>query len=147
MPVKGEILPDHMPLNKFQLLVAGLPPLLFTEIAGLEEELETTDLPDRTKATGGNTLPVEWTAMHPVHHTVEEAVLEAWFTEGKDPVSPTYKKDATLLLFSNTGQVIKTYALSGTFISKRVIPDLDKANEGEMAANEWTFNSDKIDPL
>ena len=147
MPVKGEILPDHIPLNKFQLLVAGLPPLLFTEIAGLEEELEAVDLPDRTKATGGNTLPVEWTAMHPLHHIVEELALEAWFTEAKDPVSPTYKKDATLLMFSNTGAIIKTYALPGTFISKRVIPDMDKANEGEMAANEWTFQTDQINPL
>jgi len=128
-------------------LVAGLPPILFTEISGLEEELETVDLPDRTKASGGNTLPVEWTAMHPLHHIVEETALELWFKEGQDPVSPTYKKDATLLIFSNTGQVIKTYALPGTFISKRTIPDLDKANEGEMAANEWTFNSDEVAPL
>jgi len=147
MPVKGEILPDHMPVNKFQLLVAGLPPLLFTEIAGLEEELETTDLPDRTVSSGGNTLPIEWTAMHPLHHSVEEAALELWYREGKDPVSPTYKKDATLLIFSNTGLVIKTYALPGTFISKRVVPDLDKSNEGEMAANEWTFRSQKMDAI
>jgi hypothetical protein len=147
MPIKGEILPDHMPLNKFQLLVIGLPPLLFTEIAGIEEELETTDLPDRTKATGGNTLPVEWTAMHPMHHTIEESVLEFWFSEAKDPVSPLYKKDATLLVFSSTGLVIKTYAMPGTFISKRTLPDLDKSNEGEMAAVEWTFNTDQINTL
>lgn len=147
MVLKGTILPDHIPVNKFQLTVAGLPPLVFTEISGIEEELETTALPDRTTASGGNKLPVEFTAMQPQHHTVERAAMEAWFTESQDPSPPTYKKDGTLIVQSISGGQVVAYLVRGLFPSKRSLPDLDLANEGELAKIEWTFKSDEIIPL
>ncbi len=90
--MKGEIQPDHMPVNKFVFQVVGLIPLTVIEMSGIEEELETTELPDRTVASGGETKAFEFTLMMPTHHTAEQAVMELWLQESKDPVSPTYKK-------------------------------------------------------
>ena len=55
--MKGAIKPNHMAVNKYTLTVIGMPPLTPTEISGLEEELQTVELPDRTRASGGNTGP------------------------------------------------------------------------------------------
>ncbi len=143
--MKSVLLPDHIPVNNYKLIVVGGPPFLeFITIDGLEEELETVDLPDRTKASGGNTKPVEFTVTHPIHHIIEDEFLELWFQEGQDPVLPTYKKAASLIVTSISGLNFKTYNLIGLFISKRKTADLDMANEGELNVTEWTFNVDRI---
>lgn len=141
--MKMVLLPDHIPVNNFDLIVVGGPPTIqFITIDGLEEELDTVDLPDRTKASGGNTKPIEFTATHPKHHTIEDAFLELWFSEGQDPVLPTYKKAATLLVNSISSLNVRSYNLIGMFPSKRKTADLDMANEGELNVTEWTFNVD-----
>ena len=147
--MKGDIKPDHIPVNKYQLLVLGtaVPFFTFTEISGIEEELQTTELPDRTVASGGNTGPIEFTAKCPMHHLDEQAALELWFNEGKDPVSSTYKKAASLVHMSITGKVLRTYTVVGVFVNKRALPDLAMDNEGEMAANEWGFKADELYPI
>jgi len=145
--MKGTIKPDHIPVNKYKLLVLGLPEITATEISGLEDELQTTELPDRTVASGGNRGPTEFTIMVPMHHTVEQAAMEVWFRESQDPVLPTYKKAGTIIHYSISGQVDRTYSLIGVFPSKRATPDLEMANEGEMAAVEWTLKVDDVLPL
>ena len=35
MVLKGTILPDHIPLNKYVLSVLGLPAITFTELSGI----------------------------------------------------------------------------------------------------------------
>ncbi len=145
--LKGIIQPNHAPLNNFEVFILGLPPIVFITVAGLEEELETVDLPDRTTASGGNTKPVEWTGTTMLHHTVERLALEAWFKEGQDSVTSTYKKIGTLLSRGIQNNVHATYTLPGLYIMKRVIPDFDKANEGEPAMLEWTFKADDIIPV
>jgi len=145
--MKGTIQPDHMPVNNFELLIIGLPPLTPIEVSGLEDELETVDLPDRTKASGGNRKASEFTMKIPMHHTVEMAACEIWFVEGQDPILPTYKKGGTLIHKSLSGNVMRTYTIIGVFISKRVLPDLEMANEGEMAAVEYTVSVDDILPI
>lgn len=145
--MKGVLQKDHIPVNKYQMLVVGLPPLTLTEISGIEQELETVDLPDRTVASGGNKGTVEFTAMQPVHHLVEVAAIESWFVESIDPVSGSYKKDGTIILQSISGDVIKTHSILGMFPSKKALPDLEMANEGEMATIEWTFKADEVLPI
>lgn len=144
--MKGLILPDHIPLNRYQLLVVGGPPLIFTSIDGLEEELETVDLPDRTVASGGNTKSFEFVAMHPKHHTGEDDYLEEWF-EQSQIVLPTYKRAATLLVETISGIQVRSYNLIGLFPSKRKTPDLEMNNEGELFETEWTFKGDRIIPI
>jgi len=144
MGMKNILLPDHIPVNNFELIVVGSPgPIRFVTISGLEQELETVDLPDRTKASGGNLKAVEFTASHPKHHVVEDLFLEAWLAEGK-LVSPKYKKAGNLLVNSISGLVTRSYTLLNLFVSKRATPDLDMANEGELHLTEWTFMADDI---
>ncbi len=145
--MKGEIQADHIPVNKFQLKVVGLLDLTAVSISGLEDELATIDLPDRTKASGGNRGASEFTMMIPAHHTVEIAAMEVWFKEGQDPIVPTYKKPCTLIMQSLSGQKERSYTLIGVFVMKRTLPDLDKADDGEMASIEWGMSVDDIIPL
>ena len=95
--MKGAIKPNHIPTSNFDLIVAGFIPLTITRMDGIEEELETVDLPDRTVASGGHTKPVEFMIAIPMHHRVEQAAMEAWYRQSKDPVDAAYKKAATLL--------------------------------------------------
>lgn len=145
--MKGAIQADHMPLNKFQLLVAGLPPLTMITVGSLEDELQTVDLPDRTKASGGNRGTVEFDVTMPAHHLIEQAAMEAWFAEGQDPVSPTYKKVATLVMMSNTSTVLRSFSLDGLFVAKRMTPEFDMNNEGEMSIITWTMMADNVLPI
>ena len=145
--MKGEILPGHIGINHYELKVVGLDILTFTEISGLENETTWVELPDRTQASGGETLVGEFTGMLPSHHTTQMAILEAWLQEGKDPVSPTYKKTGTMLYKDIHGNVKMSREILGLAVSKRVDPDLEMANDGEMATPEWTFKYDDVKPL
>lgn len=140
--MKQTLLPDHIPVNNFDLIVVGGPPVIqFITFDGLEEELDTVDLPDRTKASGGATKAIETTATHPKHHTVEDAFLELWFSESRLAL-PTYKKAAALTVSSISGLQVRSYNLIGMFPSKRKTADLDMGNDGEMNVTEWTFMID-----
>jgi hypothetical protein len=147
MAIKGVILPDHVQVNKYQLTVAGLPPLLFTAISGIEEELDAVDLPDRTPQTGGRVKGVEFEVTQPLHHNLERAAMELWFRECHDPVSPLHKKLATLTLFSQTLLNQPSWSLLGLWIMKRALPDLDLDNDGEMAGIVWTMKANELIPL
>lgn len=144
MPMKAVLLPDHIQVNKYQLSIAGMPPMTFTAISGIEEEMDTIELPDRTVATGGRTKPVEFDLTQPEHHPIERYAMEAWFEECKDPVLPTHKKIATLLHFSQSNLMTVGYMLIGLFPSKRALPDLDMDNEGEMGTIVWTMKADEL---
>jgi hypothetical protein len=147
MVTKGTIKADHIPLNKFQLLVAGLPPLAPITVSGLEEEVQRVELPDRTAASGGNSNPIEFDAEFQAHDSVEAAALELWLAEARDPVSPAYKKVGTLIMQSLSGEGFRSFTLNGLWISKRATPDLDMANEGELATITYTFSADEMFPL
>lgn len=144
MSIKGVLKPDHIPLNKYSLAVVALIPITITSISGIEEEIDNVDLPDRTKATGGNPKAISFTIMTPLHHTVENIALELWYGEAKDPVSSTYKKPATLTVSSGTGGIVRTYAITGMFLSKRKLPEFSMDNEGEIALVEWECQADSI---
>ena len=145
--MKGAIQPDHIPVNNFELLILGLPPLTPVEISGLEDELQTTDLPDRTTASGGNRGPTEFEIQLPMHHLLEQAAMEAWLIEAQDPVSPTYKKVGTLIHKSISGVVLRTYSLVGAYTNKRTLPDLEMENEGEIALVGWNIKVDDMKPI
>jgi hypothetical protein len=145
--MKGIILPDHIPVNSYEMIVLGAPPLTFITVDGLEEELETTELPDRTVASGGNTKATEFTAQHPKHHLIEDAFLESWFLMSQDPVNPLYKRAATLLVSSISRIQTRSYNMIGIFPSKRKTANLEMKNEGELNVTEWTFKCDRIIPV
>ena len=144
MAIKSVLLPDIVQVNKYQLLIVGMPPMTFTAISGIEEELDTVELPDRTVASGGRTKPVEFDVTQPAHHIIERLAMESWFSMCKDPVLPLHKRVATLLLFSQTNLMQVSYMLMGLFPSKRGLPDLEMENEGEMGTLVWTMKADEM---
>jgi hypothetical protein len=145
--MKGEIQTDFMPVNKYELQVLGLVKLVAVTISGIEDELETIDLPDRTKGTGGQRKATSFKLGTPMHHATEQAAMEIWYKESQDPVSPTYKKPCTLIHKSLSGNNSRSYTLVGVFPMKRTLPDLEKKNEGDMAIVEWEMSVDDIFPL
>lgn len=146
MGIKGILLPNHVQVNKYDFRVIGLLPLIITAISGLEEELDTTDLPDRTKATGGRTKAVEFDITIPAHELISQKSLEVWFEECKDPVLPTHKKIATLTMFNQGNIPLVTFTLTGVFPMKRALPDLELDNDGEMSEHVWSMSADEILP-
>lgn len=147
MTMKGSIQSGHIPVNKYQLQFVGLPQLTPTTVSGIEEELAMIDLPDRTKASGGNTGSSEMVISIPAHHTTEIVAMEAWFAEGQDPVTPTYKKAGSLrmesIALTGTGRRAQ---LIGVWVTKRKMPDLEMSNDGEMAVYEYTLSIDQVLP-
>jgi len=145
--MKGVIETDHIPSNNWQLIVPTAPPLIITEQSGIKDELETTDLPDRTRASGGNRKATEFDITMPAHHAVEQAFMELWFRESQDPVSPGYKKVATLVQFGISGTVKRTWSLTGVFPTARELGDQEMNNEGEMMTVKWSMSADDIEPI
>jgi len=145
--MKGVIEEGHIPVNNWQLIVLGAPPLTITEQSGIEDELETTELPDRTVASGGNRKATEFDLTMPEHHAVEQAYMELWYRSSQDPVSPDYKKAGTLIHYDIHGNVKRTWSLTGVFPKKRALSDREMANEGEMATVTWSMSADDIEPI
>lgn len=142
--MKGAIQGKHIAVNNFVLSVVGLPELTVLTMDGLEQELNKVQLPDRTMASGGQVDPTEWKMAIPMHHDTEVAAVMAWYREGKDPVSPTYKKVATLVMKDIEGTVRRTWSLPGTFVTAFATPDEEMENEGDMATLEVTMSSDDV---
>lgn len=147
MVMRGSVQPGHIPVNNFELLVVGLPPIVFTTISGLEDETEAIALPDRTMASGGNSKPVEFTGTTFEHHTAERASLELWLRQGRDPVDPLYRKVGTLIKRDIHGNVASTTSMTGLWIKKKETSELDMSNEGEPAMITWTFSADTVLPI
>jgi hypothetical protein len=151
MALQGSVLPDHVPVNNFVLAVTGLPAIFFVEVSGIELETQAIDLPDRTKASGGQFGAQEFTGKTMMHHNIERAALETWFNEGQNPVLPHnfsdssgYKKSGTLTHKSLNNVSKGVYTISGCWIMKRKLPDLSTEDEGAPAMIEWTFSCDKV---
>ena len=144
--MKGVIKPNHVSKNNYELQIVGLPPIVFTSVGDISEVIDKVDLPDRTRASGGTKQAGDFPIMLPSHHDVEVAAMEAWFKEAQEPVSPTYKKAATLIKKGIDGTVVRSYALTGCFLSERNMTELSLENEGEMDAIEFLVNYDDIEP-
>jgi hypothetical protein len=144
--LKGLILPDHAAKNKYTLSVNGMVDLTVTMHGNIEEELKTVDLPDNTKASGGDSNPVEFTFSIPLHHAVEVLALEEWWLECKNS-APTYKRPATLTYKTASETAVRSYFLDGMFLTKRNLPDSEMGNDGEAQLIEWTASADSVEPL
>jgi len=145
--MKGVIKEDHISTNNFELLIIGLPPITPISVSGLEDELQTVQLPDRTNVSGGNRGPSEFDVAIPMHHTIERAAMELWYLEGQDPVSPTYKKPGTLIFKKISGAIGASFTLLGAFVKKRALPDAEMEGEGEMATVTYTISVDDHLPI
>lgn len=147
MVLKGAVQPNHIPVNNYELQVEGLGvTVLFTSIGGLEEELETATMPDRTVVSGGNVKATESDFVMFEHHAAELAAMRGWFAEAKRG-DPNHKKVGTLIKRAIDGSVATTRALSGMFPKKQAGSDLELDNEGEPAMVTWTMSIDAINDV
>ena len=142
MPLKGLIQPDHMPIKKFRMKPLGLLDIVVITMSGLEKELETTALPDRTEQSSGNTKAGEFTMTTALHHEAEMAALNLWFKAGQDPVLPGNKLPCTFSITSISGDASRDVAMVGVRIKKKKYPDVDMNDEGTLAVCEWTLGYD-----
>lgn len=145
MSLKGKIASGHIPKNKFQLQIVGLPAITFTSVGSLEEEIEKIDLPDRTAASGGQKKPITTSVKVPSHHTIQILAMEDWFKQGQDPVAPTYKKAGILTQSTiHAATPKRTYHLAGVWVTKRTTPELTLADEGAESEVEFQLSIDEI---
>lgn len=142
--MKHVLQPDHIATNKYVLAMTGLPPITFTSVGALEEEIDKVDLPDRTSASGGRTKPVEFDVKVPAHHKVEVEAMENWYEEGQDPVAVSYKKTGTLSFISISGAQQYVVTLVGVWNYKRATPEGEMNGDGEMAEITYTLCTDQV---
>lgn len=142
--MKGVLLPDHIPVNNAELIIQGMPRLLFTKMSGIEEEIDKADLPDRTAASGGHSKAFEFTASQPIHHRVELAAMTQWWRDCQEPVAPNYKKNGTLVYYSISTRLRHTAQIIGVWVFKRKYSDYDMSNAGDLHEQEWTFSGDMV---
>lgn len=147
MSLKGAIQPGHFPVNIWTLSILGLPDITFTKMSGFENELGVVDLPDRTRASGGQLSATEVEVTVPAHHTAQVQFMELWYREGLDPVSILYKKVGTLTMVSGDRTRSYAWAIVGAWISGRKHSDLEMANVGDMAELTYKMQIDSVTPI
>ncbi len=150
MGLQGSIQPDHLSQAKFTFNIIGLPPLHPITVSGLGDEIDTVELPDQTMASGGGIKPTELTITFPGHggnHAIEVEAMEIWYKECKGNVSPNYKKAGTLTVHSISGSHSRSYGITGVFVTKRSISDLDMNNDGDMHTHEYGLSIDAVEAL
>lgn len=149
--MKGEIKPNAIPSSSYLLKVVGLAPIVFTSIGALESELRTMELPDDTMVSTGRVKPGETEVVVPAHHDVDVVVMNLWFEEGQAPMSPVYKKSATLEFrpatydtSSAAGQAgVRRWLIKGAFVKKAATPEGDETSD-DMATQTFTLSYDAV---
>jgi hypothetical protein len=143
----GNISPDHMPLNKYELLIVGMPKITFITVGSFTDATTEATLPDGTVASGGKSAPIEFNVTVPRHHLVDVALMDNWKKQGRDPIDKNYKKTGTLISYSGTGAVFKSEQLRGLWVRDKTTPEFDMGNDGEMAVNTYVMRADGVDPV
>ncbi len=144
MGQKFVIQPDPIQVSNYRLSVVGLPTLTPTSVGALEQELDKSDLPDRTQVSGGRTKPGEFEMKIPLHHAQEIAAMNAWYAEGQDPQTPTYKKVGTMVQESGSKLNKSATTIVGLWCQKRSKPESEMTNDGEMAEATYTMCYDDL---
>lgn len=144
--IKNVIKENRVPVNKFKLVVQpGVGEITLVSVSGIEEELDATELPDRTVRSGGRSKPFEPEIVQPMHHDIEVLAMESWYNMCKFTL-PGYLKIGVLIQFDEYGFPRRKYTLQSLWIKKRVHSDLELDNEGEMSVLTWTLSADQLLP-
>lgn len=148
----------HMPKNRYELIIKGVPPypgrLVPTAVRGLERETESVTLPDRSQASGGQTKGGTMTIMIPLHDHAAQAYMHIWAKQGEAPVDPSYKKSITVIYkgihfgsLAGGETNFRTLTVIGAWAKKPKWDDLEEKDEGNPVDVEWTILYDEVDPL
>jgi len=134
--IKGQVLAGAAPRSKFRVSILGLPPFYATKFTGLESELETVELADRTMQSAGNTKASTADVAGYVHHAIEAAAWDAWWVQSQAG-APGYKRGAVVEVLGPSDVPVAIYALAGVFPTKWSLGDLDKTS---TEATEITYS-------
>lgn len=147
MPVsrlKGVIQQNHVQDNKFALTMVGMIPIVVLSVGAIEEEMDASDLADRSHRSGGRTKPVQFPITTPMHHTAERLAMELWYRQGKDPISPLHLKVGALMAYTQSGIPFVKYSLINCWLKGRALPEFNLDSEGAMAELTWTVSADEL---
>ena len=147
MGMKGAIKADHIAKSRYEIIFAGTVPFHPTKVSGFDDETDSVELPDQTRASGGGSKPFDMTISIPAHHTVEIAAMELWLRQGRGQVSSAYKKQGTLIMKSISGGNFRSYTLNGCWVMKRTTPDLEMSNDGDLVEIEYVISVDESLPI
>lgn len=145
MGIKNVIKENRVQINKYELTIQpGVGTPLFISISGLEEEIDSSELPDRTVRSSGRKGPVEFDVVQPAHHDLEILAMEAWYEMGQEPILPGYLKQGILKIYDGLGVPRRVRTLMNLWVKKRVESDLELENTGDEATITWTLSCDEI---
>lgn len=143
MALKGVIQKDVIAGNKYKVLFDG-DEVLCVSVSAVEETLQTMDLPDGTRASGGRTEASEFTAIVPAHHNEDVAKMEIWWQSCQDPVLPTAYKTTSIIGTSTMGTTIRNDTHFGCFITGRTGAEYSLEDGGTtMTVIEYTISTDR----
>lgn len=143
--IKGILDENRVQTNKYDLMFQPGPGLItFTSIGSMEEELDASELPDRTVRSGGRKKPGTTDLVQPMHHDLEVLAMKVWWLECQDKVSPLHLKIGTLIIYDQSGLPRVRHTILNCWLSKRVLPDLELEGDGDMGTYTWTMNYDEI---
>lgn len=144
MGIKYGLADNPILTTDYKLLIVGAPPIPFTTVGGLEQEIPKVELPDKTTHSSGRTNPADSEVAVPAHEKVAIAFMDAWFAMGKDPIVPGYKKTGLLTMDSGNGLSTMQLTMIGCWISKEGYPDVAMGEDGEMAVVKYTISYDGL---
>jgi len=142
--LKGVIKPDHVMDSKFTLQMVGMIPITVITIGDIDEEMDASETPDRSRRSGGRTKPVAFDITIPMHHATERAAMEVWYRMGKDPINPAYKKVGALIGYTQSGVAFVKYTFTGMWLTKRGIPGFDRGGEGAVQMLTYGCSADEV---
>lgn len=143
MAIKNVIQENRIQMNSYSVDISpGVGNIMFVSVGALDDELDKTELPDRTMRSGGRGKPFEFDVVQPAHHDVEVALMEAWWADCQEPVAPDYLKILTYTKYDGRGSPRRQLVCNNAWISKKSESESDLNNEGDMATITWTIQVD-----
>jgi hypothetical protein len=147
MAIKNIIEENRIQTNKFVIdWQPGVGEITLISVGELEEELDSSELPDRTVRSGGRKKPIEFDVVQPAHHddSGEVQAMEQWYVDCQDPVAADHLKIGTYTKFDQQGGPRRTISLDNCWLSKKVESESDLDNDGDMATITWTVRADAM---
>jgi len=143
--MKGDVQPNPTISNKYLIEIDGIPPFYSRKAGPFEKEVSAADAPDDTKHSGGRAMPGEATIETPIHHTPEFFALDSWFVACQFG-APGYKKAGAVHYCAANGAIIRSFELSGVWITKRALPEGDRTSD-DLGFATWTLSFDDVNTI
>lgn len=144
MANKGVISKDIIRLDKYIITIDGVD-LKAIRVGESNQTMKVVELPDGTAASGGRTEASEFEIEIPEHETKERLLLDKWWSDCKDPISPSAYKVVTITRTSGTGGVSVVEDRVGCFVKGRRGGEMsyDGGSE-EMATLIYSISCDDV---